>query len=294
MNGPHVVCVGAAVVDRLHRATEPVVPGSAASAVGTVSAGGVARNVAEHLARHGTRTTLLTALGADDDAALLRAGLHAAGVALDALEAPATATYTGILDTSGELVVAAVDLRAPEALDATWVIERLGALAPTTVVLDANLTAPALAALVAAARSAPWHLVVETTSVACARRLPADLTGVDLLAGNRRELLALLDEHAGGAHCDPLDPMATLLARGAGAVVLLDSAAGVHAADATGRSHVPAPTVAAVVDATGAGDACTAGVVHALVHGDPLGRALTVGRAWAGAVLSGRGAVPGG
>jgi sugar/nucleoside kinase (ribokinase family) len=60
---------------------------------------------------------------------------------------------------------------------------------------------------------------------------------------------------------------------------------GSHGADAYAASsqlHVDA-VAADQIDATGAGDAFTVGLLHGLLHGDDMGKALQVGAAWGAA-----------
>ena len=74
------------------------------------SVGGVGRNIAENLALLGVRPKLVTALGRDAHAELIRASC--AAFELDALTTPdATGTYTAILDAVGELVIAVADMQ---------------------------------------------------------------------------------------------------------------------------------------------------------------------------------------
>jgi pseudouridine kinase len=288
VNGPSITCIGAAAVDRLHRATEAVVLGSATPATVSESHGGVARNIAQHLAAMGDDVTLLTALGADADGQRLQESLQHMGVRVVATHAARTASYVAVLDESGELVLAVVDMDATDHLDDAWGRSAVAGITECRLLLvDCNLGAGALAAVLAGSRDRPWTVVVEATSVTCSRRLPADLRGVDLLVANRRELAALTDADG------PVDQLAALaLARGAATVVALRGADGVEAFTVQHRVHVPAPTVE-VVDVTGAGDAFTAGLAHALACDADLEAALLAGRDRAALALSGRGAVPG-
>jgi hypothetical protein len=55
-----VLCVGAATVDRSFRSLDPIRPGTSNPVVSTKGFGGVARNVAENLARLGALAAALT------------------------------------------------------------------------------------------------------------------------------------------------------------------------------------------------------------------------------------------
>jgi pseudouridine kinase len=114
-------------------------------------------------------------------------------------------------------------------------------------------------------------LAVDPVSVAKAARLPADLSGIDLLVLNRREAAAVL-----GGDFDPAITSRTLLARGAAAVVLTDGAAGMLVSSAGEQTHVPTER-AEVKDVTGAGDALIAAVIAGLANGKPLTEAVRAG-----------------
>ena len=83
-----------------------------------MSAGGVGRNIAENLARLGTRTHLVAAIGADGLGDQVLAATSGAGVHVEQVRrsARATGTYTAVLDADGELVVAVADMAATDEL----------------------------------------------------------------------------------------------------------------------------------------------------------------------------------
>ena len=110
---------------------------------------------------------------------------------------------------------------------------------------------------------------MDAISVAKAARLPADLSGVDLLCGNADEANAIL-----GTDRPPTLEGALLLARGlvergaAAAMVSIGAAGCVVASGAAAWSIGAVP--ARVVDVTGAGDARIAGTIAALLDGEPI------------------------
>ncbi len=68
-------------------------------------------------------------------------------------------------------------------------------------------------------------------------------------------------------------------------VVVTRGASGADAYGPEGRLHVPAPRVG-VVDTTGAGDVFAAGLVHGLLRGDAMERALRTAVSWGAAAVS--------
>ncbi len=234
--------------------------------------GGVGRNIAENLARLGVAVSLVTAVGDDGDGRALLRACERAGIdtslAVTAEDVP-TSRYLAILDERHDLVVAVNDMRATEALTPDALAGALDRLAATdVVVLDTNLPEPALVAIARRAGDAP--LVLDTVSTPKAVRARGILAALHTLKTNRAEATALL-----GADAD-LEPAAlvdALLEHGVRRVVVTLGAEGALAGEGAERVALPAPRVT-VGNATGAGDAYTAGLAHAALDGAPLRGAL--------------------
>lgn len=289
-DGADVVCVGGSTVDRFYRAVAPVRMGTSNPVVQERGFGGVARNVAEGLARLGSRVALVSAVGRDESGRALVA--HLAGLGIDVgavLEGEgATAEYVAVTEPAGELALGLADMGVFDALEPDTLAragERLRAA--SLVFADCNLPAPSLSWLAAVRRAGEIRaLAVDAVSVAKAARLPRDLAGVDLLFLNADEAGAL----AGAL--PPEEAAAALRARGAGAVVLTRGSLGLVLADGDGIAALPAMPVARVVDVTGAGDALVAGTLRGLIDGKPLRAALRLGLAAAALALERPGGVP--
>lgn len=296
-----VTCIGGAVLDHKLHLLGPARPGTSNPARGVAGAGGVARNVAENLARLGVTVRLVSRVGDDPGGRGLRDGLAGAGVDVGGLETvpgATTAGYVAVLAPDGGLVIGAAAMAVlegitPAGAEAAW---------PGSgwVFADCNLPAEVLARLVRRAVADPVvPLAVDAVSAPKVRRLPGDLTGVAVLFCNRDEAAALLDEPVAGppdggvpALCDaeggspgadgPAEPGAEerlavrLLDRGARHVVLTRGERGVLLADARGVRPVPAAP-ARPRDVTGAGDALVAGVLAGLLAGHDLDGAAAVG-----------------
>jgi len=288
-----IACIGAAHIDRKARALLPVALGTSNPVAVTTSHGGVARNVAEGLARLGARVALAGLVGDDAAGDAVAAGLHALGIDTRALfrhEGRPTASYTALLSPSGDLVVALADMGLYDAIDADAIDRALPVLAAYPLwFADANLSGPALARI-AAARPGGGFLAADAVSVPKAGRLASLLPRLDLLFLNRDEaahLAGLGIEGEGGAE----RAARALLGRGAGAVVLSLGPDGALVADAAGLARVPAAP-ASVRDVTGAGDALIAGTLFGLARGRPLRAAVALGTAAAALALESEESVP--
>lgn len=265
-----VLVIGGSAIDL--KATSGAALIAETSNPGTVSAtpGGVGRNIAENLARLGTGVRLVTRIGADAFGRFVLAETARAGVEVTHVQADAerTATYVATLDQDGSLFVAvsdfaAIDTMTPDHLPA-------GAFEGVAhVVLDANLPIPVLTAAISAGHEVGAMVTLEPVSVAKAARLAAldSAEPVHLITPNE-------DEYAALAAC--LDPH-----RIATWVCLRRGAAGSRVLYGPDADPVDIPAVRVppdqVRDVTGAGDAATAGLIHALVRGESLEEAVAFG-----------------
>ncbi|MGL4242102.1 MAG: PfkB family carbohydrate kinase, partial [Beijerinckiaceae bacterium] len=225
---PPILCIGAALIDRKYRLKQPLAPGSSNPATMHVAAGGVARNVAENLARLGARPMLAAAVGADAAGESLLRDLAAAGVDVGLVRrmpGAATAEYAAILTEEGDLHVAAVAMDHAEAFLHHEIPDILVRAPDDALVFaDANLSAASLAAIAGWARASGRRLAVDAVSVAKSARLPRRLDGLELVKLNTDEAAAFLG--ASG----PAEALAIgIVERGAAAALVTDGARGAWA-----------------------------------------------------------------
>lgn len=236
-----------------------------------MSLGGAGRNVAENPAPHGTLTHLIAAVGRDTLGDNLLAQTSAAGVRLEFVQRSGqpTGTYTAILDSDGELIVALADMTIvedlrPEHLNpARDVITTAGLL-----VLDGNLATPTLEHALALAAEAGVRTILEPVSVPKARLVAATTASerpLYAVTPNRDELTALTDlptrtDRQLRTAADSLHK------RGVQRVWVRLGPDGPLLSSASGEAvHIPAvPTT--VEDVTGAGDSSLEGFCHALIE----------------------------
>jgi pseudouridine kinase len=263
-----IVCIGAANVDRKLRSHAPLVMGTSNPATADESFGGVARNIAENLARLGTPTALMTAVGGDAAGAALLVHAQDAGIDTGAtlqLAEASSGTYTAVLDGAGDMVVALADMGLYDALTPAWLDTRTTLRANAAmVVADLNLPRATVAALIDAADRDRVPLVIVAVSVPKMARLPGALHGVRLAILNEGELAA----RVGRALTTTADFAAACRAvqdQGARDVVVTRGALGVFYTTPAGIAHLPAPK-AEPVTSTGAGDAFAAAVCFTLHH----------------------------
>nr|WP_229262141.1 carbohydrate kinase [Duganella guangzhouensis] len=264
-----VVCIGAANLDRKLRTIASMQLGTSNPATAEEVYGGVARNIAENLARLSLPVALLTALGDDGAGRNLQDHAEAAGIDTRGslkLQDAATGTYTAILDDKGELVVALADMALYDRITPDFLTSRLPQRAAAAMtVVDLNLPADSIAALLDSARHDNVPLVIVAVSQPKMARLPQDLRGLRLLILNRGEL----ETRAGRALPTEADVRAAchaLREQGVQDVIVTCGSQGVYHTRDSELVWLAAHQVD-VVDVTGAGDAFSAAVCWSLYQG---------------------------
>jgi pseudouridine kinase len=273
-----IVCIGNATVDRTFALIVDARRGTKNPAVARpVAFGGVARNVAENLARLGLRVALIACVGADDAGAAILADCRALGIDVTrCVLSPdyPTPQYAAILDVRNELIMGASDMRAIEALPADRIVAAGDDGDVAWTFADCNLNAETLRAAIAVPRASGHRIAINTVSVAKAARLPADLRGIDLLFCNVLEAQAYL----GTEEPEPERLAQALHERGAHTTVMTLGDAGTIVAGPFGQERI-ATIPTRVADVTGAGDALIAGTLWALHEGANMLDAVRAGMA---------------
>lgn len=288
---PYVVVLGGANMDLKARSSAPIVAATSNPGTTRMSPGGVGRNIAENLARLGTPTYLVAAVGADQLGEALVASTREAGVDvthMHRLDLP-TGTYTAILDASGELNLAVADMAATDALGPDAVHAAADLIAGAgLVVLDANLAHETVAAALDLSRSAGVSVVVDPVSIPKARRLRPMLSAdhpIHTITPNTAELEALSGLPT-RRHPEVVDAARRLLGRGVERVWVRLGSVGSLLVHDDGPAGVVAALSADVVDVTGAGDAMLAAYAHALLRGLTCPEAAELGQAAAALTVS--------
>ncbi len=285
--GGRVVVVGGANLDVFGFSAGSIIAADSNPGHIEDSPGGVARNIAENLARLGADTHLITAFGSDADGLRLADECRADGIGIDGSITVAHvpgSRYLAILDDDGALSVAVSDMRALDSLTPSVLAERCALLSSADlIVADTNLPADAVTWL---AREMTAPLLVDPVSAAKAPRVREALPAVHTLKLNTLEAGVLLGrtispERAG----DVEDAARDLLSLGPERVFITLGSLGVFAQDGGGSVRLSAPAVD-VVNATGAGDAFSAGVAFATLSGMTLVSATAFGSALSAIALA--------
>ncbi len=293
-----VLVVGGAVLDTKVRTARAPVLGTSNPGTASATVGGVGRNIAENLARLGSPTVLVAAVGDDPAGDTVLQRTAAAGVECRhvVVSTHPTGTYAAVLDDAGDLHIAVADMRATDELsvaDLAVVPSLLGGA--DALVVDANLDATVIRWLLSAAEEAGVRSVFEPVSVAKATAAAAVFDGsvrVHTITPNVDELAALVG-HRVADTVDGVRAAADLLhrrgvehvwvrrgTRGSLLSIATEPVAA-QASDAGSRAVLVGAPPVVVADVTGAGDSMTAGYVHALLDGAHVVEAARYGQALA-------------
>ncbi|WP_135820564.1 carbohydrate kinase family protein [Halostella litorea] len=271
-----VLTVGSAVVDRGHAVTNlPEPDGGAFVRESSTAVGGVAANVAAAAARLGREAGVVSRVGDDADGERVVADLRERGVdATRVRRGDERTSYTLIFrDPDGRRMIVAGGESVPnlrlDAADLDYL--RRGDAAFTS----AYAPDPVVSDLVAAAaddRLPPlaFDLAGPLSELegrgANRETIDAAATACDLFVANEVSARSYLD-------CGPREAVEALRERGVRRAAVTRGADGALLLD--GDEVIPVPAVdAPVVDTTGAGDAFTAGLIHAwLLDGRPTAEA---------------------
>lgn len=135
-----VVVVGGAVLDVFAYPHDTFILNDSNPGYLKTSLGGVARNIAENLARLGVDTTLVTMLGKDEGKKLIMQNAQEVMLKLSAIPATKTPTYLAILNEDNEMVAAVADMDEIELLSKEHIKKRDVIFQNADyVILDTNL-----------------------------------------------------------------------------------------------------------------------------------------------------------
>ena len=276
-----VLVLGAAGIDVVGRLEADLNPAASNPARIRRSYGGVARNVAENLARLGQPVRLITVLGEDRTGSELLDHTTASGVDTSAvLRTPAypSGFYMAILDKSGKLQLAVDDMRVLEEITPQYLKEQEVLFKSSSLVfVDANLPVKTLRTAASLARRAKIPICADTASFTLAERLVKFLPRYSLVTANSKEagVLTGLSFEASDRNT-AMEAARNLVNQGVRIALVTLAEYGVVYATSETTGHISAIRTR-ITDPTGAGDAMTAAVLFALLNDIELDDAIRLG-----------------
>ena len=287
-DAPFVTVVGGANIDIHGKSNKPLRGKDSNPGKVHTSAGGVARNVAENLARLGVDCRLISAIGDDHHGRMLLRLSRDAGIDMKyvhKIEAATTSTYMSLLDDSGDMQLGIADMSVIDQLTAARLQPQQAMLQQSSlIVLDANLSDDALAWLTSSVKNTP--IFFDTVSTTKALRIQPHLHSIHTLKASAIEAEALtgleaktrkqLQKVAEQLHGDGVERL--FITRGEkGVYYSTNEARGVQKLDRDRRE---------IRNAGGAGDALLAGLAYAWLQDWSLEKTIQFSLAAADVTLS--------
>lgn len=277
-----ITCVGGIAFNRKYTLDASYVLGTSNPAKSINSHGGVVRNIAENLARLDVNVSLVSIVGDDDSGKELLSYMRNLGTDVSQVSVSTTsptAEYVAVFDNENELILGLSNMEIIEQIDQAQIGRSWSYMNSSDwVILDCNLPKETIAFTLDHKQTAGFKIAVDTVSVSKAKRLPYDLSNIDLLFTNKAEAASMLQENLGIKE-KTLEELADLLrARGANEVFITDGSNGHLVSTSEDQFRVPALSTN-VINVSGAGDALVAGVLYKLTTGATLRESSQVGAA---------------
>jgi pseudouridine kinase len=266
----YVVAIGGANLDISAQPSDAVHEQDSNPGIIHTSFGGVARNIAENLARLAIDCHLLSAVGSDTAGHALLAHTQQAGVHIDqVLQVPEARTgmYVSVNNVHGDLHIAINDMAVLEQVTASYLNSKQDLLQQAALlVADTNLSQACLAQLFAQASHTP--IFIDPVSVPKAPKIRPYLAQIHTLKPNRLEAeqlsgMALSDE------ASVLALAAWFLRQGVANIVLSLGDQGLYCANQHEQGWVK-PLPVKVCNTSGAGDALMSGLIYGYLNGYSL------------------------
>ena len=254
------VVVGGANVDIISKSQNKIIHADSNPAEVTLKSGGVARNIAQQLAKHGVETQLITAVGDDFFGEYLKNKSEEYGICTEGWIVKAggsTGVYSAALDSDGELYTAFNAMALIESITPEDILIHEQIIKDADImVVDTNLSEDAIKTVLDIRGDMPS--IGEAVSIAKVNRLKNFLDRLHCLKLNKFEAEKLTGLPADSR--DNIEKMCIyLIEKGVRRVFITLGAEGLYAAEKSDVIYLPAEKID-VHDVTGAGDAFVAGI----------------------------------
>lgn len=273
-----VLVIGAMGLDVKGTPRGPLTAGRSTPGVVRSSPGGVARNIAESLARLELEVILISAVGDDWTGRHLIEQVQQIGVDTSHVVVDPdirTGTYLALYDEEQNLTGAMDDMAGLRAVTPGTIYDRRRLFRDTQlVVIDANPSPQALETIFRLAEKYDRPVCADPTSVVLAPRFRPYLDRFRLLTPNLNEAQVLLGDDESDQ--EPLSLARRLVKRGVDLAVITLAERGLCYATTDESGRLPSIAVS-VVDRTGVGDSLTAGITFGLLEDLPADEAVQLG-----------------
>jgi len=283
----YVLAIGTSGIDTKGRALAPLAPGTSTPGKIKSNSGGVARNIAENLARLGQEVVFLSAIGNDRPGNRIRNRLEDLGVDTSHFlvsERHRSAAYLALFDENKSLLYSIDDMSVVETITPQIIYRNRGLIFNADMVaLDSNLSAQSIRSIVKQSTAKNIPLVADPTSTGLAAKLIPHLPELYMITPNAAEAEVLSGQSIKNRR-QAIKAAQKLVLMGVEIVVITLAEKGVVYATDDTSGHIPALT-SNVVDLTGASDALTAAIIFGLLNDFPIDEAARLGASAAALTL---------
>lgn len=280
MDGDYVLIVGSAVLEISGKTIDLLRSGMRQHGYIHASVSGVARNIAENLARLDIDTVLLSAIADDDIGQHLITHSTLAGIdCRHVMRVEGARTATSILLYQSEDNCTRVDdLSIADSLDSDYLLEHEWLFEKASlVVIDATIADEALDTLFELAARHQVRVCADPTSPLMAGRLRRFIANLYLIVPNASETAALCGlEEPATERDSAIGTAQQLVSMGAHIAVVTLGDQGLAYADSSGGGYIRAIHTE-VVDTAGAGDAFSGAAIFGILNDVPIDEAMRLG-----------------
>lgn len=277
-----IYCIGGANIDKKLKSEKTLIPNTSNPVDITQTFGGVARNVAENLARWTKNIYLQCVVGKDEEGKRLLANMHQMGVNIEhsiMLDNKKTSSYYAVLNPNGDLHIALAEMDIYHHIPLFPFTNSWNNWAENSLIfLDNNLPHPLIERALQQAAEKNLKVFIDPVSVPKANALPKRLDNVFLIKPDLLEAAALADMSIYSIP-DCVQAAKKILARGVENVVVSLGKSGYVLVNSACEEYFPMIEFSEVIDVSGAGDAFFSGILYGLQQGHSIESSCQMGAA---------------
>ena len=253
-----------------------------------IAPGGVGRNIAHNLAQLNVPVTFLSVVGNDDEGRRLLEETRQAGVNVEQVvisNTRRTGIYLAILNAIGDMDIALSGMDILEELNIQYLESKIEVIKNSEIVVfDSNIPEESIRYVTELCYNNNIPVVVDPVSIDKAQKLKGVLDKIDYITPNKEELESITGMSVADDE-EMKKAVKYLRDRGVKNVIVTLGERGVYISSEELEKFIE-PYRTEIVDATGAGDALTAGLVYGIFNGYSLEVSVKMGLAAASLTIS--------
>lgn len=266
-NKPYILVFGVSIYDIIGFTNQNYKPHDSNPGRVRVSFGGVCRNIAENMARVGVNTKFISVVGDDEKGRSILE--HARGLQLDMrdsliVKGESTPTYMAILNEDGEMESAIVDMKVTDCITTEFIDSKASLFEEAEYVILGADNPPLLEYLIKKF-AGKTKFILDPVSAAKAKHLKHLIPYLHTFKPNRQEAEVLC-----GFSIENMEDVRKagryFLDLGMEKIFISLDAQGVYYNDRESEGILKADKVS-IVNVTGAGDSCVAGLGYGYMNG---------------------------